>query len=54
MEFIDFFKEREKSLIEAVGEKAWKEDKLYFVDEILEMVAEWERLPPSKKSDMKK
>lgn len=42
MEFIDYFKEREKELIDAVGEKEWRENKVYFVDEIVEIVKDWQ------------
>lgn len=43
MKFIDFLKERESSFIEAIDEKTWREEKVYFVDEIVEMVDEWEK-----------
>jgi len=42
MEFIEYFKQKEADLIKVIGEKDWKENKMYFVDEILSMVAEWE------------
>ncbi len=41
MEFIDYIKERESQLIKAIGEKDWKENKVYFINEIISMAEEW-------------
>lgn len=43
MEFIDYLKEREAKLIKTVGENNWRENKAYLVDEIIQMVKEYER-----------
>jgi hypothetical protein len=42
MEFLEYFKEREKDLIKAVGEKDWIANKVYYVEEIAEIVNEWQ------------
>lgn len=42
MEFLEYFKEREKDLIKAVGEKDWEANKVYYVEEIAEIVNEWQ------------
>lgn len=48
MEFIDFLKQRESKLIQTIGEDDWKENKVYFVDEIVLIVTEWNTLYPDK------
>jgi hypothetical protein len=54
MEFIEYFKEREKDLIKAVGEKEWEDNKVYYVEEIIEIVNEWQLkfLPISRVSNL--
>lgn len=41
MKFIDFLKQRESKFIELIDEQTWKEEKVYFVDEIVEMVNDY-------------
>ena len=38
MEFIDYFKQQEAEFIRILGEKDWLEQKVYFVEEIDDLV----------------
>ncbi len=40
--FEEFLKEKESNLIKIIGEKEWLENKVYFTNEIISMVEEWE------------
>lgn len=42
MEFIDYFKNKEASLIKIIGENDWRDNKVYFVDEIEAFVSDWQ------------
>jgi len=40
--FEQFFKNRDSKLIKIIGEKEWREDKMYFVNEIIKIVEDWQ------------
>ena len=39
----NFLKEQEADLVKVIGEKDWKSEKVYFVDEIIEFMEEYEK-----------
>lgn len=43
--FYEFLHKKEAELIKAIGENDWREEKLYFIDEILAFVTEWNTHP---------
>jgi hypothetical protein len=40
-DFGKFFKQEEKELVDAVGEKSWMNEKVYFPTEIMDLVNKW-------------
>ena len=40
--FEAYLKIKDYDLIQIIGEKLWREEKIYFIEEILQMVQDWQ------------